>query len=185
MSPHSIQPASALPLLLIHNTLVLRHCVFRQLPYWPPRRCKVCPGTLMLSPVSLAQHLASKRHIKKLGAQADDTFDPICLAEDVKVDLGQHSEAVFCSSPCFWSWLTRMPRPNHLALILWLRPPFDDQGKAVVTRAAMCAGKGQFGDILRAPRSSACNDRSEDCAGACTCTAAGTNRDGHSQTGCW
>lgn len=53
--------------------------------YWAPRRCKLCPGVLLLNPTSLQQHTASKKHRRLLGQDADDTFDPIVLAEEVEV----------------------------------------------------------------------------------------------------
>ena len=39
----------------------------------------------MLNPLSLEQHKASKRHMRRLGKEPGDDFDPICLAEDVQV----------------------------------------------------------------------------------------------------
>ena len=55
--------------------------------YWAPRRCKLCPGVLLLNPTSLEQHTASKKHRRLLGQDAEDGFDPIVMAEEVEVSM--------------------------------------------------------------------------------------------------
>lgn len=49
--------------------------------------CRLCKGTLLLGPVSLRQHLGSKRHEARVKHKAAD-YEPICLAAKQVEDSG-------------------------------------------------------------------------------------------------
>lgn len=54
-------------------------------------KCRVCDGKLLLNPLMLRQHIASKKHIKRC---TGDPEDPICFAESLgpKENVETHQE---------------------------------------------------------------------------------------------